>query len=57
MIQSYIVTFGFVTFRILTDLAMMMELGSFPEIAPANDWLGWVIPLKIGDVVIQWNKE
>ena len=57
MIRSYIVTFGFVTFRILTDVGMMLELGSFPEIAPTNGWLAWVIPLLIGEVVIQWNKE
>jgi uncharacterized membrane protein len=56
MIRSYIVTFAFVTFRILNDY-LMTDLGSFVERAPTEIWISWAVPLLIGEVILQWNKR
>lgn len=57
MIRSYVVTFGFVTFRLFTDIAMIFELGTFPEVAPTIGWACWVIPLLFTEVILDWNKS
>lgn len=56
MIRSYIVTFAFVTFRILNDY-IMADLGSFVERAPSLIWISWSIPLIVAEVFIQWSKK
>jgi uncharacterized membrane protein len=56
MIRSYIVTFGFVLFRILDDF-VLNEVGTFVERAPTEAWMVWAIPLFIGEVFLQWNKK
>jgi uncharacterized membrane protein len=55
MIRSYIVSFAFITFRILNDY-VMSDL-PFIERGPTAIWISWSIPLLIGEVVIQWNKK
>jgi uncharacterized membrane protein len=55
MIRSYIVTFAFITFRILNDY-IMADL-PFIERGPTAIWISWSIPLLIGEVFIQWNKK
>ena len=57
MIRSYVVTFGFVTFRWLEELAANFELGNFVERAPTVIWICWAIPLFITEMVLQWNKK
>lgn len=57
MIRSYVVTFGFVLFRYLDDLARSMDLGNFIERAPTVGWISWAIPLFITEMVLQWNKK
>lgn len=57
MIRSYVVTFAFVTFRWLTELPMVQELGSFVERGPTTIWVSWTIPLLITEVFINWNKK
>ena len=56
MIRSYIVTFGFVVFRVLDDY-VMTDWGSFIERAPTEIWMSWAIPLMVAEVFIQWNKK
>lgn len=57
MIRSYVVTFGFVTFRWLNELAASFELGNFIERGPTIGWICWTIPLFITEIVLQWNKK
>ncbi|VAV86192.1 hypothetical protein MNBD_BACTEROID02-228 [hydrothermal vent metagenome] len=57
MIRSYVVTFGFVTFRWLNELAVSYELGNFIERGPTLIWVCWAIPLFITEMVLQWNKK
>ena len=56
MIRSYIVTFAFITFRVLVALGMIAGLGDFPDVAPSALWMSWTIPLLIGEVCLQWKK-
>ena len=55
MIRSYVITFGFVMFRILND-ELFNHVGNFVERGPTFGWLAWAIPLFIAEVCIQWNK-
>lgn len=57
MIRSYVVTFGFVTFRFLNDMESIQSLGNFVERGPTEVWLAWAIPLLISEVFISWNKK
>ena len=57
MIKSYVVTFGFVSFRWVVDLPFIVELGSFIETAPTVVWISWAIPLFIIEIIFQWNKK
>ncbi|MFQ6115270.1 MAG: DUF2306 domain-containing protein [bacterium] len=56
MIHSYVVTFSFVSFRVLVDLPFVVDLGSFPERAPTMVWLSWVVPLLVAEVILQWKR-
>jgi len=56
MIRSYLVTFAFVSFRVLVDLPFVVELGSFPERAPTMIWLSWVVPFLVAEVILQWKR-
>lgn len=57
MIRSYVVTFAFVTFRWLTNLPVVENLGSFIEYGPTAIWVSWAIPLLVTEVCINWNKK
>jgi uncharacterized membrane protein len=53
MVRSYVVTFAFVTFRLLNDY------GPTSHLQPANDravtivWAAWVLPLLATEVILQ----
>ena len=53
MIRSYVVTFAFVTFRVLNDFPPMMNW--LPEADRSNTyiWACWAIPLLITEVILQ----
>ena len=53
MIRSYVVTFSFVTFRVLNDFPPMMNW--LPEADRSNTyiWACWAIPLLITEVILQ----
>jgi hypothetical protein len=56
MIRAYVVTFAFVTFRILSDY------GPTSRLQPENDrsltitWVCWVVPLAITEMVFQLRR-
>jgi len=59
MMRSYIVAFGFVTFRIMTDLlpGVTARLGSNADDASTSvGWICWVVPLALFEVIRQGRK-
>ena len=56
MIRAYVVTFAFVTFRILSDY------GPTSRLQPENDrsltisWVCWVVPLAVAEMVFQVKR-
>jgi hypothetical protein len=56
MIRSYVVTFGFVTFRMLTMLFEMIRVGTLVERMGAASWFAWAVPLLIAEVILQGRK-
>ena len=56
MVRAYIVTFAFVTFRLLQDYSPLSRL------RPENDrditiaWACWVVPLAITELVLQVKR-
>jgi uncharacterized membrane protein YozB (DUF420 family) len=59
MIRSYLVTFAFVTFRVLTDNlpSVTARLGGSPDDALANvTWLSWLAPLAVYEVILQGRR-
>ena len=58
MIRSYIVTFGFVTFRIFADYLPYEALWGVPrpEMANALIWSVWVVPLLIYQIYLQYKE-
>lgn len=57
MIRSYVVTFGFVIFRWLSEMEWITSQGTFVEYGPTIGWLSWVIPLFFTDILLNWNKK
>ena len=54
MVRGYVLTYGFVTIRALTDIPIWGALGAVAE--PTTNWLGWVGPLLLSDVVLRWRR-
>lgn len=58
MIRTYIITLGFVLFRVLNENSFIREaMPTFEERGPACIWLSWVVPLFVAEVVLQWHKK
>jgi uncharacterized membrane protein len=58
MIRSYVVTFAFVTFRWLSELAIAKtSMPQFSERGPTLVWLSWTIPLLITEIILSWKKK
>ena len=56
MIRSYVVTFAFITFRIVSDSPINEYFGV--SISGATYlWISWSIPLLISEIFISWNKK
>ena len=55
MIRSYVVTFGFVLFRVGTRNGILADLGRGPQ-AVMLAWMCWAVPLLITDVVLNWRR-
>jgi hypothetical protein len=58
MVRSYLVTFAFVTFRVLTDNlpSVTARLGSPDDAATNVAWLSWVVPLAVYEVILQGRR-
>jgi uncharacterized membrane protein YozB (DUF420 family) len=59
MMRSYLVTFAFVTFRVMTDNlpGLTAKLGSSPDDASANvAWLSWTVPLAVFELIRQGRQ-
>ena len=54
MVRSYVVTYGFVLFRILQYSHVLHGLGR--EEAAAAGWACWAPPLLVTEVVLQWRR-
>ena len=56
MIRSYVVTFAFITFRILND----SPINEYFEVSISGStylWISWSVPLLISEIIINWNKK
>ena len=56
MIRSYVVTFAFVTFRVLWSILAAAHIGTLPEQLGAASWFCWALPLLITEVVLQGRR-
>ena len=58
MIRSYIVTFGFVTFRMVVDYVPYESAWGVvrADMATAMIWTAWVIPLLVYQIRLQYKK-
>lgn len=56
MVRSYVVTFAFVTFRILETVFDVARLGTIIDRMSAASWLAWSVPLVITEAILQGRK-
>jgi len=56
MIRSYVVTFAFVTFRLVWAAFHAAEVGTLPEQLAAASWLCWSAPLLFTEAILQGRK-
>ena len=56
MIRSYVVTFAFVTFRVLWSVLQAAGLGTLHEQLAASSWFCWAAPLLVTEAVLQGRK-
>lgn len=56
MIRSYVVTFGFVTFRVVDSILDTAKVGTLVERLTAASWLAWTLPLLIAEAIMQGRK-
>lgn len=55
MIRSYVVTFAFVTFRILRELHPFHNISAEADSA-TRGWFCWAVPLLFTEVFLQWRR-
>ena len=56
MIRSYVVTFGFVFFRMAFIGLQAAEIGTLPEQLAASAWFCWSLPLVVAEAFLQGRK-
>ena len=56
MIRSYVVTFGFVIFRLSTDMLDVLGVGTFSERLILASWICWSVPLLLIETLLQGRK-
>ena len=56
MIRSYVVTFAFVTFRVVWSVLQAAGLGTLHEQLAASSWFCWAAPLLVTEAVLQGRK-
>jgi uncharacterized membrane protein len=56
MVRTYVVTFAFVTFRVLNDYYPGARLQPDADRAVAMAWACWVIPLLFAEIILQLRR-
>jgi hypothetical protein len=56
MIRSYVLTFSFVTFRVLDQAMDIARVGTVIERKAVASWLAWTAPLFLTECVLQGRK-
>ena len=56
MIRAYVVTFAFVTFRVLSDYGPTSRLQPEHDRSLTITWVCWVVPLAITEMVFQLRR-
>ncbi|HVU47549.1 MAG TPA: DUF2306 domain-containing protein [Terracidiphilus sp.] len=56
MVRSYVVTFAFVTFRVLNDFGPTSHLQPAGDRAVTFVWVAWAVPLLFTEVVLQLRR-
>lgn len=56
MIRAYVVTFAFVTFRILSDYWPAARLQPEHDLSVTLTWASWVVPLGITEIILQLRR-
>ncbi|HXH07602.1 MAG TPA: DUF2306 domain-containing protein [Vicinamibacterales bacterium] len=56
MVRSYVVTFAFVTFRMLVGVLQAVGIGTNLERLAAASWFCWAVPLLVTEAVLQWRN-
>jgi predicted membrane protein DUF2306 len=56
MIRSYVVTFGFVFFRIFAGILQATGVGNLQEQLAAASWFCWAAPLLVTEAILQGRK-
>ena len=56
MTRSFILTMGFVFFRVFIELITYLEIGTSSGRLEVGSWFCWAFPLLIGEVFIQRKK-
>ena len=56
MIRAYVVTFAFVTFRILSDYGPTSRLQPVQDRSNVISWVCWVVPLGVTEMIFQVKR-
>jgi uncharacterized membrane protein len=56
MIRSYVVTFAFVTFRLVVGALQAADVGTLREQLTAASWFSWAVPLLGAEAMVQGRK-
>jgi|SRR5215471_14325924 len=57
MIRAYVITFAFVTFRVLNDYGPTSRLQPINDRAVTIAWFCWTVPLFITEIVLQFRRS
>ena len=56
MVRSYVVTFAFVTFRIVADVLDARHVGTWKEQVAFTSWFCWAVPLLVTELILEGRK-
>jgi hypothetical protein len=56
MVRSYVVTFAFVTFRVVNNLMIYFGIGQVTDRLGLLSWACWAVPLLLTELVIQGKQ-
>jgi uncharacterized membrane protein len=57
MLRSYILTFSFVSFRLVLEIPWVEQLGTEAEVSTTFGWLCWVLPLCTYEFLRQLRQD